>query len=300
MVRNHKNKQTVKKHFIVFCCASVWAAALTAQAQNTPVQTTTQSPSAQGHAAPIPTDSVLLSEAVEGDYRIERYRISKEEEADYSVRYSINNAELNRSLNGNDAELIDLKNLVTGFLNDTLNEVKRVMIMGYASPDGPLSLNRSLAQRRAENMKNYVDKQYRFSTRYAVMLDAEVPVWSSLRDKVAASPIPMRDSVLMILDSGRSEAEKQAALKQMPAVWSYLAKQILPPVRRVEVTIDYGVGSVVEHRTAIAPKPTTDKPAEEVIIVEEVEQVENPCCRELCQSEQLGIIVDMPGVEVDF
>lgn len=248
-------------------------------------------------------DSTLLDERQEGDYQVRRYLVSEEEDADYSVRYQINNATLNRSLNGNAAELTDLKNLITGFLNDTLNEVKQIKIIGYASPDGPMQLNEGLARRRAEAMQHYVDQHDHLSKSYAVQLDSEVAAWASLRDRVAASEVPMRDSVLLILDSRHTEAEKQAALKKWPSVWHYLATHILPPVRRAELAIDYHVGTVVEQRVKIAPKPAEPTPAPaptEVVVIEEVEEVVDPCCQELCASDQLGVIVDMTDVEVDF
>ncbi|MFR6416037.1 MAG: hypothetical protein ACLUNS_10255 [Alistipes shahii] len=43
----------------------------------------------------------------------------------------------------------------------------------------------------------------------------------------------------------------------MTAAWDYMKEHILPPLRRVELTIDYKVNSIVEQRTLI-PKP---KPA---------------------------------------
>ena len=42
----------------------------------------------------------------------------------------------------------------------------------------------------------------------------------------------------------------------MPAAWSYLKKNVLPPLRRVELTIGYGAGSVVEQRTMIPQAQT--------------------------------------------
>lgn len=250
----------------------------------------------------VKPDSVLLSNEMEGDYQVKRYLVSEEEDADYVLHYRINNATMNRSMNGNEAELVDLKNLVTGFLADTLNEVEQVKITGYASPDGPLALNTSLAKRRAEDVKKYVDQQYHFSKKYAVTLDSEVSPWSALREAVAKSSIPMKDSVLMILDSRHTDADKQLALKRMPAVWNYLAANILPSMRKVDLVIDYAAKSIVEQRVAVAkPKPTpAPTPTPEVIVVEEVVEQVDPCCRELCESDQLGVMVDMTEVEVDF
>ena len=70
----------------------------------------------------------------------------------------------------------------------------------------------------------------------------------------------------------------------MPAAWSYLKKNVLPKLRRVELTIGYGAGNIVEQRTMIpkpkpAPQPQPAQPAEPYVVVDE--QVN-------------GIIVEMP------
>ena len=43
----------------------------------------------------------------------------------------------------------------------------------------------------------------------------------------------------------QSSDAKELALKKIPAAWEYMIKHILPPLRRVELTINYGAGSIV-------------------------------------------------------
>lgn len=248
-------------------------------------------------------DSVLLSETTEGDLLVRRYLVKERDDADYSIRYRISSAQLNTSLDGNSAELAGLGELVEGLLADSLTQVSRVAITGYASPDGPLQLNQTLARRRMQDFKNYVDRRYGFSRKYDVQTASEVVPWSEVRSAVASSSIPDRQRVLEILDGSASPADKQAALKRMPAVWDYLAARILPPLRRVAVEIDYGQGSIVEQRVRRTP-PT---PAPEVVLVLEESVTADPCnprrdpCHDdLMQSGLLGVIVAMPDSEVDF
>ena len=73
---------------------------------------------------------------------------------------------------------------------------------------------------------------------------------------VAKSEVPDKQSVLDILDGSRSPDAKELALKKMPSAWNYMKKNILPPLRRVELTINYGEGSVVEQRTMIPQAQT--------------------------------------------
>lgn len=256
---------------------------------------------------PSKADSTLLTSSVEGDYQVDKYLITEPVDADYNIRYRISNAVLNPSLGENKQELAELQELIEKPLADTLNRVQRIHITGYASPDGPPALNRSLAKRRAEDIQHYVDKQYQLSTRYELQINSEVASWSDARAAVAASSIPHRDSVLTILTSRtHTESEKQAALKQMPEAWRYLAQYILPPMRRVAIEVDYEQGSLVEHRTQIAPaKPQTAQASPvtepEIVVVEQIERkVVDPCCQDLLRTETIGIILDMPSEDIDF
>lgn len=256
--------------------------------------------SAQAQSTTSEVDSVRLSTLVEGDYQIDRYLVEEAAGADYAIRYRISNATLNKSLDNNLKELDELQLLMGETFADTLNRVERVHIKGYASPDGPAALNRTLSKQRAEDMRRYLDRTYNLSKHYKVQMDAATASWSDAYDAVCNSSIPHRDSVLKIIaDRSLTESAKQAHLKRMPEVWSYLAAHILPPMRRVAVNVDYYNGAIVEHRTLL--RPTEPNPEPEVILLERVvERVVDPCCDELLQQESIGVILDMPYEGVDF
>ena len=233
-------------------------------------------------AAPA-ADTVLLSETTDGDYIVRRFIVKSCGDADYSIRYQINLATLNAALNGNSKELDELNGFVGNLMKDTLKQVRSVTITGYASPDGPLAFNKSLAARRANDFKAYVDKKYDFSKKYRVTVNSVAEDWEACRALVAQSSIADRQSVLKIIDGGQSHGQKELALKKMPAAWNYLKKDVLPKLRRVELTIDYGAGNVVEQRTMIprpepAPQP---QPAPEPYVV--------------IDDQVNGIIVEMPN-----
>ena len=251
-------------------------------------------------------DSVLLSSSMEGSDEVRRYRVTKPMEADYALHYAISSAALNQSMGANPTELADLSTLMHHFA-DTLHCVEQIHITGYASPDGPEQLNASLAKQRAQNFEHYADKQFGIAGKYDVVVNSAIAPWSDVRAKLAASNIAGRDEALKILDGNHTPAEKQTALKALPAVWHFLAHEVLPPLRRVEVDVRYKQGEVVTTRVAMAPKPTP-KPAptpapqatpKPVVTAQQPRQAD-PCCEELLTSETLGIIVAMPGSEVDY
>lgn len=106
------------------------------------------------------------------------------------------------------------------------------------------------------------------------------------RALVARSSVPDKQAVLGILDGEQSSDAKELALKKIPAAWEYMIKNILPPLRRVELTINYGAGSIVEQRTMI-PKPK--------IAPQPAGQGCEPCGCEVVDESITGIIVEMPG-----
>lgn len=234
-------------------------------------------------------DSVLLSETTDGDYLVRRYMVRNQGDADYTVRYQINLAKLAPSLDNNTNQLDRLGSFVDRLMRDTSMRVKSVTITGYASPDGSVAFNEALARKRAQDFKNYVDRKYDLSKRYDVTLHSVAEDWEMCRALVAQSSIPDKQTVLNIIDSSRSIEAKEQALKKLPPVWNYMKQHILPPIRRVELTIDYGEGTVVELRKRIvrpAPAPAP-KPQE-------------PCCCVVVDDSATGIIVELPVVGRDF
>jgi len=236
-------------------------------------------------ATPAPkTDTVLLSETVDGNYRVRRYRVERAGDADYSVLYQINVSKLAPKLGSNPRELDDLDRFVRSLVLDTLKQVRRVVITGYSSPDGPLALNQRLAKARMQDFLNYVNTKYDFSKRFDVKSSWVAEDWESCRILVdQSSSMPEREQVLAIIDGPDSGAEKQARLKRMPAVWNYMKKNILPPLRRVEVEVQYGSGVFVEQRIYVAPPTPAPAP-----------QPKSDCDCLVVDENISGIIVEMP------
>lgn len=232
---------------------------------------------------------MLLSEKTDGDYLVRRYMVRNQGDADYTVRYQINLAKLAPSLDDNTSQLDRLGAFVDRLMRDTAMQVKSVTITGFASPDGTVAFNDALARKRAQDFKNYVDRKYNLSQRYDVAVHSVAEDWEMCRALVAQSSIPDKQAVLNIIDSSRSIEAKEQALKQLPPVWSYMKQHILPPLRRVEMTIDYGSGTVVELRRRIvrpAPAPAP-KPKER-------------CCCVVVDDSATGIIVELPVTGRDF
>ncbi len=270
--RSHRNQHfcIVKTFFYTFALLLAVTAATTARSQ------TRSTPSI------IELDSVFVSERIENNYRVKTYRIKSDGDADYEVRYRINLAALNDSLGNNSEELAALDAFLRGLQSDSLTSRARATITGYASPDGPHAFNASLAKRRADDFRSYLDRRYNLSQRFDVTTSSVAEDWAECREMVSTSNIPDRTRVLDIIDSDRSDESKEQALRGMASPWSYLKRDILPALRRVEVVIAYKADQIVEVRERIAaPAP--------VIVATAPER----CCT-VVDEDITGIIVEVP------
>lgn len=238
-------------------------------------------------------DTVMLSEIADGDYLVRRYVVNSDKVDGYSIRYLINSARLMPALNGNESEIKDLNAFVESLSNDSLLRVRSIEIVGYASPDGPRAFNEQLAKRRAQDFRDYVDKKYNLSSHYDVSVRGVAENWNAAEDAVRASKITDRQAVLEVLNSREGDQQKEQRLKRMaPAVWNYMRETILPPLRRVEMTVHYAEGRYAEQRMLIVPV------IEEREVV--VEQVCDPCSDIVIDESINGLIVEMDDVGVDW
>ncbi len=240
-----------------------------------------QQSAVSGHAA----DSVLLSEQTDGNYRVCRYLVKNPGDVAYKVLYRINLATLNATFDGNRQELDLLDAFFGDLMNDTLMHVKSVTITGYSSPDGPLAFNRALAAKRAQDFKSYVDQKYGLSHKYSVAVHSVAEDWEMCRDLVEQMAVPDKQYVLNVIDGSGSPDQKEAALKKRVAAWNYMKANVLPPLRRVDMTIGYGEGTIVEIRTMMQ----TPTPVPEV-----APQACDTCACMVVDDSITGIIVEIP------
>lgn len=252
-----------------------------------------QQTAASGSKSPqAKLDTLLLSDKVEGNTRILRYRVEDSADADYAVLYRINLSQLSSQLGNNATELSDLDQFIGSLANDTLKQVRLVSITGYASPDGPEAFNKRLAQARTTNFLDYANRKYNFQKRFRVDSSSRAEDWTACQSIVSSSQIPDKEEVMHILKSDLSHQEKEVALKKLPEAWEYLRTRILPPMRRVEVVVNYGQGRIFEQHIALAPPAPKPQPKPAAPTPSASAQKKCPCI--VVDEGISGWIVEMP------
>ena len=163
-----------------------------------------------------------------------------EQKFDATIKFLIQQAELRKSeLKSNSVQ--EFTSLLKRIAKDQegLN-INNVEISAYASPDGGVSLNEKLANKRQKNTESYVKKQMK-----AAKIDANLSSqytaqdWEGFQELVKASNIQDKDIILRVLSMYQDPQEREQQIKNMSQGFRELADGILPELRRARMTINY-------------------------------------------------------------
>ena len=166
-------------------------------------------------------------------------RIIKEmQEAD--IKFLIQQATLRDS----ETKSESVKNLQAAIkdANDAENKaISSLEVSGYASPDGGVSLNEDLAEKRQAAAQKYLANSLK---KAKINADIESSVtaedWEGFQRLMENSNIQDKDLVLRVLSMYSDPEEREAQIKNLSAVYKNIADEILPELRRSRLilTID--------------------------------------------------------------
>ena len=154
---------------------------------------------------------------------------------DANILFLIQQAEL-RSNELNKGELKDWKDRVKQ-ANDAANQNVSVEVSAYASPDGGLSLNESLAERREANTTRYLKGELN-KRKIDVPVGAHYTAqdWEGFQELVSKSNLQDKDLVLRVLSMYSDPEQREREIKNISTVFRSLADEILPKLRRSRLT----------------------------------------------------------------
>ena len=157
------------------------------------------------------------------------------------VAFNVNDASLHHDLYGNGQDLRKITEDLDKVFADPQTRLHRIVITGYASPDGSFSANAKLAQQRTISLKDYLSSRYSLSEDMIVTRSVAED-WDGLEKFVtdaSLQQLPNRDAVLQIVRSDRkADAKEQAIRKQFPQDFQYLKDYCLPQLRRSEYKVE--------------------------------------------------------------
>ncbi len=152
-----------------------------------------------------------------------------------NIMFLIQQAEL-RSSELKKAELENWKGVVKN-ADQASNQNVNVEISAYASPDGGLELNEKLAERREKNTNEYLSNEMKKSKVNApVSAHYTAQDWEGFKELVEKSNIQDKNLVLSVLSMYKDPEQREREIKNISSVFSVLAEEILPQLRRSRLT----------------------------------------------------------------
>ncbi len=161
-----------------------------------------------------------------------------------ALSFVVNRTELRRDFGDNARILAESDEIIDRIKTDTLLSVSRIVVRGYASPEGTEAGNMRLSQGRAQAFVDYLrDKHNFYDAKRLITAEGMGEDWQGLRRALETSGLKDKTAILEIIDAGTSAPRKKAALKSLSGGETYraLLKEYYPPLRRNEYTISYEV-----------------------------------------------------------
>ena len=138
-------------------------------------------------------------------------------------------------------EIKELKNAMSDIAGDVDKLVlEDVEISAYASPDGGVSLNDNIATAREQNTAKFVKNEMK-KAKLNGYVDSKYTAedWEGFQELVANSELPDKELILKVLSMYDDPEEREQQIKNISSVYSELADEVLPKLRRARISLNY-------------------------------------------------------------
>lgn len=167
---------------------------------------------------------------------------SRELENESFLDFAASQTIIRPEFKNNPAELAKIKQMIEEVKNDKATTIRRISIVGYASPEGLLLTNKNLSEARAKALQSYLNNLYDIpAALYSIEFGGED--WEGLSKLIRASDIEHKEEILSIIEkvdvlNGR---ELQLMNYQQGVPYRYMLQNMFPLLRRVVITVHYDV-----------------------------------------------------------
>lgn len=138
-------------------------------------------------------------------------------------------------------EMEELKAAMADIAKDFENKVlDEVEVSAYASPDGGVLLNDNVATGREENTAKFVKKEMK-KAKLDGYVDSKYTAedWEGFKELVSKSELPDKELILRVLSMYDDPEEREMQIKNISSIYSELADDVLPKLRRARITLNY-------------------------------------------------------------
>lgn len=162
------------------------------------------------------------------------------------ITFPSNKTDIQPDLGRNRRELLRLRHTIDSIMRAPNVSVQRIVIKGFASPEGSYENNARLAKGRTESLSNYISAQWGIDPAL-VYTSYEPEDWEGLRLHVANGDWPEQQQLLDIIDSDSGADEKLALIMQRyPAAYKRMMADVFPLLRHTDYQVDYSLNTVTD------------------------------------------------------
>lgn len=191
--------------------------------------------------------------------KVEKVKI-RNEYITVRIKYPVDKYRVLPNFDNNNYELNKVDNILRPLsTRDKDYQLIEASIKGYASPEATYDYNLRLSERRAYYFKDYIMNRYKLNGLNKFWTKGMGEDWIGLREAVEKSNMNYKKDITNIIDnidifSGR---EKQLMDLYGGQPYKYMLKHLFPPLRRMEMVINYKVRSfeIEEAETLIKERP---------------------------------------------
>lgn len=158
------------------------------------------------------------------------------------ILYTIQSSSVRGSELSKESVKMMMANIKTN-ANDTSVVFKGLSVESYASPDGELTKNESLADNRAKSASAVVKRQL---NKYKVAgtkedsfysLAGKGEDWAGFKQKMQASDIEDKQLIIRVLEMYSDPAKREAEIKNLSETYVEVKEKVLPPLRRSQMVL---------------------------------------------------------------
>ena len=178
------------------------------------------------------TTYMLVCKKGKLDLKADNYQEVIRQTAEGQILYQINSADVrNSQLKGKSVK--DYQAAIDEILANERKTIVSTDVIAYASPDGKEAENAKLSDNRSKSAEKAYGKVIKGKDVSGdVNVTSVAEDWEGFQDLVAASDIEDKELIIRVLSMYSDPAVREKEIKNMSAVYSSLAKEVLPELRR--------------------------------------------------------------------
>jgi tetratricopeptide (TPR) repeat protein len=150
---------------------------------------------------------------------------------------------------------------------DSSKQISSIEVASFASPDGSMDLNETLASNREKATVKYLEKELK-KAKATGAIDAKFTAedWDGFKELVGKSNMQDKELILRVLSMYSDPEKREQEIKNLSSVYQNLAEEILPQLRRSKMvlTVDL-IGKTDEQLKNLAKNDPSKLNVEELL-----------------------------------